>query len=248
MSPRCRVDPEGRCACVCVFGTHMLILPFMKRGAEKKDRVPKADWFEVSPDCLSLFSASPYFAPLSSLDLHENTVLDFCFLHNASVPTVLVAASTPVKSWSARMAQSKLSAVAVAAHIILPFAHERVEKVASHRLRTIWSRGKLPHDTLRVIPIPSSPTHTAGGSALVVSVNGLQHVGASYAETGVLLANAYAPTTLQLSADEVKRATKIEAKNGACAFTLDASTNAWLDSSHALFSLRGRDDARFSSR
>ena len=101
--PFVRVDPDSRCAAMCVYGRKIIILPF------KRDLTTDSDDF-LPMDSLKLSSGSkkshvPVLASYT-LDLkavipthNVDNIIDFQFLHGYNQPTLLILYE-PLKTYA----------------------------------------------------------------------------------------------------------------------------------------------------
>ena len=95
--PFVRVDPESRCAAMCVYGRKIIILPF------KRDLSTDAD--DLVMDSGSKRSNIPVMASYT-LDLkavipshNVDNIIDFQFLHGYNQPTLLILYE-PLKTYA----------------------------------------------------------------------------------------------------------------------------------------------------
>ncbi|XP_013791194.2 cleavage and polyadenylation specificity factor subunit 1-like [Limulus polyphemus] len=134
--PFVRVDPEGRCAAMMVYGKNLVILPFRKDSAtEDQDS-------SLLPGSKSSVLAS-YTIKLSELDEKVDNIIDLQFLHGYYEPTLLILFE-PLKTWPGRVAvrQDTCSMISLSLNI-----HEKVHPV-------IWSLSSLPYDCTQALAVP----------------------------------------------------------------------------------------------
>ncbi|KAK3085849.1 hypothetical protein FSP39_009622 [Pinctada imbricata] len=124
--PTIRVDPDGRCAAMLIYGTHLVILPF-RRDVMVDDTDGPVTGSSKSP------IMSSYIIDLRLFDDKITNVKDFQFLHGYYEPTIFIL-HEPQQTWS--------GIAAISLNI-----QERVHPV-------IWSLSSLPFDCCQVIAIP----------------------------------------------------------------------------------------------
>ncbi|KAK7115084.1 hypothetical protein V1264_001025 [Littorina saxatilis] len=161
--PEVRVDPDGRCAAVLVYGRHLVILPFRKEVVA--DELDGGGASSKSP------ILSSYLIDLSKLDEKIINVLDIQFLHGYYEPTIFILYE-PLATWSGRtsMRTDTCSIVAISINI-----QQKVHPV-------IWSQSDLPFDCSRSLPLPKPL-----GGVLVFADNSLLYLNQSVPAYGVSL-------------------------------------------------------------
>ncbi|XP_071082054.1 cleavage and polyadenylation specificity factor subunit 1-like [Haliotis cracherodii] len=164
--PMVRVDPDGRCAVMLVYGTHLVVLPF------KKDAVLE----EIDPLMGGSFSSkspilSSYIIDLRKLDEKITNVHDIQFLHGYFEPTVFILYE-PLMTWTGRTAvrADTCSIVAISLNI-----QQKVHPI-------IWSLSSLPFDCFMAIAVPRPI-----GGVIVFAVNSLLYLNQSVPPYGVSL-------------------------------------------------------------
>ena len=155
--PVIRVDPEGRCAGVLIYGRQLVILPFRRDVAQ--DDVGKVPIM------------SSYVIDLFKLSEPATNIIDFTFLHGYYEPTVLILYE-PLPSWAGRVAVRRDSCSIVTLSLNLL---ERVYPV-------IWSLANLPFDSLQVLAVPRPI-----GGIIIFATNSLLYLNQSLPTVGVSL-------------------------------------------------------------
>ena len=89
--PMVRVDPEGRCAVMLVYGRKLVVLPFRHESVVEDADVaasePKSSGGMNNPGASVMAS---YMIVLKDLDEKMDNVIDIQFLHGYYEPTVLI--------------------------------------------------------------------------------------------------------------------------------------------------------------
>lgn len=88
--PHVRVDPEGRCAAMLVYGRKLVILPF-----RRESKLDDPDIALLDPHSSSVATAkapvlSSYTITLRDIDEKLENVIDIQFLHGYYEPTLLI--------------------------------------------------------------------------------------------------------------------------------------------------------------
>ncbi|XP_078335129.1 cleavage and polyadenylation specificity factor subunit 1-like isoform X2 [Crassostrea virginica] len=170
--PEVRVDPDGRCAAMLVYGTHMVILPFRR------------DVMVEEGENLAGVSKSPilssYIIDLRNFDEKIINVKDFQFLHGYYEPTVFILFE-PLQTWAGRTAVRADTCSIVAISLNL---QEKVHPI-------IWSLGSLPFDCCQVLAVPRPI-----GGVIIIAVNSLLYLNQSVPPYGVSLNSISAQSTL----------------------------------------------------
>ncbi|XP_067007220.1 cleavage and polyadenylation specificity factor subunit 1 isoform X2 [Anabrus simplex] len=168
--PMVRVDPEGRCAVMLVYGRKLVVLPF-RRDTALDD--PDLSLGDVKPGAANINSKVPvlasYMIVLKELDEKMDNVIDVQFLHGYYEPTLLILYE-PVKTFPGRIAvrQDTCAMVAISLNI-----QQRVHPI-------IWSVSNLPFDCQQAIPV-RKPL----GGTLILSINALIYLNQSVPPYGV---------------------------------------------------------------
>lgn len=160
--PYVRVDPDGRCAAMLIYGRHLTILPFRHDvSLEEGDA-----GLGCKPPILS-----SYLIDLRVMDEKITNVLDIQFLHGYYEPTIFILYE-PLQTWSGRTAvrTDTCSIVAISLNI-----QQKVHPV-------IWSLTNLPFDCFTALPIPKPI-----GGVVVFAVNSLLYLNQSVPPYGVSL-------------------------------------------------------------
>lgn len=155
--PLIRVDPEGRCAGLLIYGRQLVILPFRRDFAlDETSKVP---------------IMSSYVIDLFKLSEPATNIIDFCFLHGYYEPTVLILYE-PLPSWAGRVAVRRDSCSIVTLSLNLL---ERIYPI-------IWSVPSLPFDSHTIFPVPRPI-----GGIIVMATNSLLYLNQSLPTVGVSL-------------------------------------------------------------
>lgn len=160
--PCVRVDPDGRCAAMLMYGRHLTILPFRHDvSLEEGDT-----GLGCKPPILS-----SYLIDLRIMDEKITNVSDIQFLHGYYEPTIFILYE-PLQTWSGRTAvrTDTCSIVAISLNI-----QQKVHPV-------IWSLNNLPFDCFAALPIPKPI-----GGVVVFAVNSLLYLNQSVPPYGVSL-------------------------------------------------------------
>ena len=163
-----RVDPEGRCAVMLVYGRKLVVLPFRRETA-----LDETELIDVKP-CNSAIKApvlASYMIILKELDEKMDNVIDVQFLHGYYEPTLLILYE-PVKTFPGRIAvrQDTCAMVAISLNI-----QQKVHPI-------IWSVSNLPFDCTQAIPV-RKPL----GGTLIMAINALIYLNQSVPPFGVSL-------------------------------------------------------------
>ncbi|CAC5370760.1 CPSF1 [Mytilus coruscus] len=169
--PEIRVDPDGRCAAMLIYGTRLVILPF-RRDAVIEDS-------DISGGGKSPIMSS-YIIDLKSFDEKITNVKDFQFLHGYYEPTVFMLYE-PFPTWAGRTAVRADTCCIAAISLNI---QERVNPV-------IWSMNNLPFDCCKVMAVPKPI-----GGVMVVAVNSLLYLNQSVPPYGVALNSIASSSTL----------------------------------------------------
>ncbi|XP_046387222.1 cleavage and polyadenylation specificity factor subunit 1 isoform X1 [Ischnura elegans] len=184
--PMVRVDPEGRCAVMTVYGRKLVVLPFRRDvpaddpthpglGSSHNDSTnsPSRNSSSyaasmgggVTPGSSKANSVvlSSYLVVLKDLDEKMDNVIDVQFLHGYYEPTLLILYE-PVRTFPGRIAvrRDTCSLVAISLNI-----QQRVHPI-------IWSVSGLPFDCLQAVPI-----RRPIGGTLVLAANALLYLNQS---------------------------------------------------------------------
>lgn len=168
--PMVRVDPEGRCAVMLVYGRKLVVLPFRRETA-----LDDPELLDVKPCSSTINTKVPvlasYMIILKELDEKMDNVIDVQFLHGYYEPTLLILYE-PVKTFPGRIAvrQDTCAMVAISLNI-----QQKVHPI-------IWSVSNLPFDCTQAIPV-RKPL----GGTLVVAINALIYLNQSVPPFGVSL-------------------------------------------------------------
>ncbi|RLU24961.1 hypothetical protein DMN91_003052 [Ooceraea biroi] len=173
--PIVRVDPEGRCAVMLIYGRKLVVLPFRKDPSlDDGDLLDTAKL--ISSNKTPILSS--YMIVLKTLEEKMDNVIDLQFLHGYYEPTLLILYE-PVRTFSGRIAvrQDTCAMVAISLNI-----QQRVHPI-------IWSVSNLPFDCCQSVPV-KKPL----GGTLIMAVNSLIYLNQSIPPYGVSL-NSLADTS-----------------------------------------------------
>ncbi|KAK3787111.1 hypothetical protein RRG08_030274 [Elysia crispata] len=158
--PMVRTDPDGRCAGMLIYGSHLVVLPFRK---------------EISSDDVESIGKSPimssYTIDLRKMDEKIINIIDIQFLHGYFEPTVFILYE-PLATWAGRTAVRTDTCCIAAISLNI---QQRVHPV-------IWSQANLPFDCFCAAPIPKPI-----GGVLIMAVNSLLYLNQSVPPFGVSL-------------------------------------------------------------
>ncbi|KAF3420031.1 hypothetical protein E2986_05121 [Frieseomelitta varia] len=172
--PIVRVDPEGRCAVMLIYGRKLVVLPFKKDPS--LDDGDLLDNLKASSNKTPILSS--YMIVLKNLEEKMDNIIDLQFLHGYYEPTLLILYE-PVRTFSGRIAvrQDTCAMVAISLNI-----QQRVHPI-------IWSVSNLPFDCYQAVPV-KKPL----GGTLIMAVNSLIYLNQSIPPYGVSL-NSLAETS-----------------------------------------------------
>ncbi|XP_014670530.1 PREDICTED: cleavage and polyadenylation specificity factor subunit 1-like isoform X2 [Priapulus caudatus] len=161
--PNVRVDPDGRCAVMLIYGTRLVVLPFRKEGVVEE--------IESNTGAGKLPVMSSYMIDMHRLDECITNIIDLQFLHGYYEPTLFILYE-PMQTWAGRVAAriDSCSIVAISLNI-----REKVHPI-------IWSISNLPFDCLQAMTVPKPI-----GGALVFAANSLLYLNQSFPPLGVSL-------------------------------------------------------------
>lgn len=211
--PVVRVDPEGRCAAMLIFGRNIIILPFRKDVAVDEQDI--AGNIAVSTNIKSPVLAS-YKLDLDGEQFVEkiNNIIDIQFLPGYYEPTLLIL-HEPVRTWSGRVAVRQDTCAMVVLSL----------NVHQHVHPPIWSVSRLPYDCFKAVPVPRPV-----GGVLIFCVNSLIYLNQSIPPYGASL-NGFNEGSTQFSLkaqDDVK-------------ISLDCSNSCFLTNDKLVISVKTGD-------
>uniref|UniRef100_A0A8C4Q1K6 Cleavage and polyadenylation specificity factor subunit 1 n=1 Tax=Eptatretus burgeri TaxID=7764 RepID=A0A8C4Q1K6_EPTBU len=162
--PRVRVDPDGRCAVMLIYGTRLVVLPF-KRDSISDDTEP------VPSEGQKSGLLPTYIIDMREMDEKLLNVVDMRFLHGYYEPTLLILFE-PNQTWPGRVAvrQDTCSIVAISLNIA-----QKVHPV-------IWSLSSLPFDCTQALAVPKPV-----GGVVIFAVNSLLYLNQSVPPYGTSL-------------------------------------------------------------
>jgi len=160
--PLVRVDPENRCACMLVYGTYLVILPF-------KHRITQENQEDESEHIKSVLPS--YMIDLKSFDQPLSNIADLQFLHGYQDPTIMLLYE-PVQTAPGRIAVRQDTYCVSALSLNMT---ERVNPI-------IWTVNNLPFDC-HMIKAVEKPL----GGVLVFANNSLLYLNQSIPPYGVSL-------------------------------------------------------------
>ncbi|KAM8811110.1 LOW QUALITY PROTEIN: cleavage and polyadenylation specificity factor subunit 1 [Eudromia elegans] len=171
--PKVRVDPDGRCAVMLIYGTRLVVLPF------RRDTLADEHEGVVGEGQKSSFLPS-YIIDVRELDEKLLNIIDMQFLYGYYEPTLLILFE-PNQTWPGRVAvrQDTCSIVAISLNIM-----QKVHPV-------IWSLSNLPFDCTQALAVPKPV-----GGVVIFAVNSLLYLNQSVPPYGVSLNSLTAGTTV----------------------------------------------------
>ncbi|XP_051173959.1 cleavage and polyadenylation specificity factor subunit 1 [Leptopilina boulardi] len=169
--PIVRVDPEGRCAVMLIYGRKLVVLPF------RKDPTLDDAEAEITRSSKAPILSS-YMIILKNLEEKMDNIIDLQFLYGYYEPTLLILYE-PVRTFSGRIAvrQDTCAMVAISLNI-----QQKVHPI-------IWSVSNLPFDCCQAVPV-KKPL----GGTLIMAVNSLIYLNQSIPPYGISL-NSLADTS-----------------------------------------------------
>ncbi|KAK1575122.1 hypothetical protein Q3G72_002835 [Acer saccharum] len=166
--PLIKVDPQGRCGSVLVYGLQMIILKAAQGGS---GLVGDEDSFS-SVGTVSARIESSYIINLRDLDMKH--VKDFVFVHGYIEPVMVILHEREL-TWAGRVSWKH--------HTCMLSALSISTTLKQHPL--IWSAMNLPHDAYKLLAVPSPI-----GGVLVVGANTIHYH--SQSASCALALNSYA--------------------------------------------------------
>ena len=214
--PILRVDPEGRCAALLVYGQKIVIIPFKKELA--------AVLLEEHSQTLSKPGSKRLAVTSYQLNLQDeaytgeniNNIMDMAFLEGYYEPTLLIL-HEPIQTWPGRLA------VRNDTYAMVTLSLNILQKV--HPI--IWSLNHLPYDCYRVIAVPKPI-----GGVLVFAANSLIYLNQSVPPYAVTL-NGLGEGSLSSSFSTIRQR--------GVQLSLDASQACFISHDKLVISLKGGD-------
>lgn len=166
--PIVRVDPEGRCAVMLIYGRKLVVLPFRKDPTLDDGDILESTKLPVSNKTPIL---SSYMIVLKTLEEKMDNIIDLQFLYGYNEPTLLILYE-PVRTFPGRIAvrQDTCAMVAISLNI-----QQKVHPI-------IWSVSNLPFDCYQAVPV-KKPL----GGTLIMAINSLIYLNQSIPPYGVSL-------------------------------------------------------------
>ncbi|TFJ97935.1 Interferon-inducible GTPase 5 [Platysternon megacephalum] len=171
--PKVRVDPDGRCAVMLIYGTRLVVLPFRRETLTDEHEGVMGEGQKSS------FLPS-YIIDVRELDEKLLNIIDMQFLYGYYEPTLLILFE-PNQTWPGRVAvrQDTCSIVAISLNIM-----QKVHPV-------IWSLSNLPFDCTQALAVPKPI-----GGVVIFAVNSLLYLNQSVPPYGVSLNSLTTGTTV----------------------------------------------------
>lgn len=151
--PVVKVDPQGRCGGVLVYGLQMIILKASQAGSG----LVVDDEAFGNTSATSARVESSYLINLRDLDVKH--VKDFVFVHGYIEPVMVILHEQEL-TWAGRVSWKH--------HTCMISALSISTTLKQHPL--IWSANNLPHDAYKLLAVPSPI-----GGVLVVSANSIHY-------------------------------------------------------------------------
>ncbi|KAJ8329492.1 mRNA cleavage and polyadenylation factor subunit [Batrachochytrium dendrobatidis] len=165
--PEIKVDPQGYCAAMRIYGDRLAILPFKQDGA---------DLLNDLNDANSKYPFRPSIVlPFLDLDKSIRNIIDFTFLFGYAVPTIAIMYQTE-QTWTARLGIRK-DTVSIAV-ISLDTAEESYP--------VLYKIEKLPYNCTMLVSVP-----TPIGGLIVLSHNAIIFTDQIHAPGIACIVNAY---------------------------------------------------------
>lgn len=169
--PLIKVDPQGRCGGVLVYGLQMIILKASQAGYG----LVGDDEASGSGSTVSVRFESSYI--ISLRDLEINHVKDFTFVHGYIEPVMVILHEREL-TWAGRISWKRDTCMVSAFSISTT--------LKQHPL--IWSAANLPHDAYKLLAVPSPI-----GGVLIICANTIHYH--SQSASCALGLNNYASST-----------------------------------------------------
>ncbi|KAM7491713.1 hypothetical protein LguiA_034634 [Lonicera macranthoides] len=150
--PLVKVDPQGRCAGVIVYGLQMIVL----KAAEAGGLVGDDNAFTVG-GTVSARIESSYLISLRDLDMKH--VKDFIFIHGYIEPVMVILHEREL-TWAGRVSWKQHTCMISALSISTTLKQQPL----------IWSATNLPHDAYKLLAVPSPI-----GGILVIGANTIHY-------------------------------------------------------------------------
>ncbi|KAF8379330.1 hypothetical protein HHK36_028764 [Tetracentron sinense] len=151
--PLVKVDPQGRCGGVLIYGLQMIIL----KSAQAGYGLVGDDEASGSGGAVSARIESSYVISLRDLDMKH--VKDFIFVHGYIEPVMVILHEREL-TWAGRTSWKH--------HTCMVSALSISTTLKQHPL--IWSAVNLPHDAYKLLAVPSPI-----GGVLVISANTIHY-------------------------------------------------------------------------
>ncbi|KAA0049896.1 cleavage and polyadenylation specificity factor subunit 1 isoform X1 [Cucumis melo var. makuwa] len=151
--PVVKVDPQGRCGGVLVYGLQMIILKASQAGSG----LVVDDEAFGNTGAISARVESSYLINLRDLDVKH--VKDFVFVHGYIEPVMVILHEQEL-TWAGRVSWKH--------HTCMISALSISTTLKQHPL--IWSANNLPHDAYKLLAVPSPI-----GGVLVISANSIHY-------------------------------------------------------------------------
>jgi cleavage and polyadenylation specificity factor subunit 1 len=204
-----RVDPEGRCAAMLLYGAHLAILPFKHADVGLDEHDPDTPLIASEHHDIQ----ASYTVSLRDLSERVSSVKDIQFLHGYNNPTLFILYE-PTPTWAGRISLRKDTCNIVAISL------NTSEKTSP----VIWHSHSLPYDCTYALPVPPPI-----GGMLLLGANSILYLNQSSPTLGISLN----------SVSDVSTNFPLRNPAGSVAITMDCSHSAFIAPEQLVVSLKG---------
>ncbi|KAJ1332862.1 hypothetical protein BSLG_008489 [Batrachochytrium salamandrivorans] len=165
--PDIRVDPQGRCAAMRIYGDKLAILPFKHDGASlHADLNDTSNKYPFLPSIV---------LPFLALDKSIRNVVDFTFLLGYAVPAIAIMCQTS-QTWTGRLGVLKDTMS------VIVISLDTVEK----SYPVLYRIENLPYNCTMLVPVP-----TPIGGLIILSHNAIIYTDQIHTPGVACIVNAY---------------------------------------------------------